>query len=129
MKKTLLKLSAAAIAFTFVLGGFNAATTPKASATVLALILYEMQAAEKVADSLPKDLKKDDWTVDLGKFKDKYGNTPLTKNAGEFKYGKWSVEKDTAGHIGWNGNPKKWKLKKDGKRKASLDKDGVVLGE
>ncbi|WP_044747356.1 hypothetical protein [Bacillus alveayuensis] len=59
----------------------------------------------------------------LGSFKDKHGNTPLTKNSGTFKNGKWS-EKETAGHGG-----RVWKLKKDGKRIASLDKNGKVLSK
>lgn len=128
MRKHVIKFIVAAFTFTFVMGGF-VTPPPKASATVLSIILAQMKAAQAVADSLPNDIMKDDETVDLGKFKDKNGKTPLTKNSGEFKYGKWTVEKDTAGHIGWNGKPKKWKLKKDGDRKASLDEDGVVLGK
>lgn len=46
--------------------------------------------------------------VDLGKFKDKHGNTPLNKNSGTFKNGRYEVEKDTAKHGG-----RKWKLKKN----------------
>lgn len=97
--------------------------------TVLPIFLVLKAEAKKVADSLPNDLMEDDETVDLGKFKDKNGNTPKDKSSGEFKYGRWTITKDTAGHIGWNGNPKKWKLNKDGDRQASLDENGVVLGK
>lgn len=48
----------------------------------------------------------------------------LNKNSGTFNNGRWSVEKDTAGHGG-----RKWKLKKDGKRVGSLDENGKVLSK
>lgn len=73
---------------------------------------------------IPKSLLDSDGKVKLGSFKDKHGNTPLNKQSGTFKNGKWSVEKDTAGHGG-----RAWKLKKDGKRIASLDKNGKVLSK
>lgn len=73
---------------------------------------------------IPKSLLNSNGNVKLGSFKDKHGNTPLKKSSGTFKNGKWSVQKDTAGHGG-----RKWKLKKDGKRKASLDKNGKVLSK
>lgn len=73
---------------------------------------------------IPTSLLESNGNVKLGSFKDKHGNTPLTKKSGTFKNGKWTVEKDTAGHGG-----RAWKLKKDGKRKASLDKNGKVLSK
>lgn len=54
---------------------------------------------------IPKSLLDSSGRVRLGSFKDKHGNTPLKKSAGSFKNGKWSVEKDTAGHGG-----RAWKL-------------------
>lgn len=84
-------------------------------------------AAEDAAAKIPKKLKKSDDVVDLGKFKDKYGNTPVTKNSGEFKNGEWSIDKDTAGHTGYDGTVKKWKIKKNGNRIGSLNKDGKVI--
>lgn len=74
--------------------------------------------------TIPRSLRKDGNTVDLGKFRDKYGNTPLNKNSGSFNNGNWSVEKDTAGHGG-----RKWKIKKSGKRKASLDGAGNIIAD
>lgn len=74
--------------------------------------------------TIPKSLRKNGNTVDLGKFKDKHGNTPLNKNSGTFNNGKWSVEKDTAGHGG-----RKWKVKNNGKRKASLDGKGKIIAD
>ena len=62
--------------------------------------------------------------VDLGRFKDKHGNTPLNKNSGTFKNGRHTIEKDNAGHGG-----RKWKLKKDGKRIASLDSEGNIISK
>ncbi|TDM15155.1 hypothetical protein [Macrococcoides canis] len=65
--------------------------------------------------------------VKLGEFKDKNGNTPKTKSSGSFKHTKkkeYTVDKDTANHGG-----RKWKLKKNGKRVASLDGNGKVLSK
>ncbi|MED1437093.1 hypothetical protein P4U23_00485 [Aeribacillus composti] len=73
---------------------------------------------------IPQSLLDSNGKVKLGSFKDKHGNTPLTNNSGTFKNGKWSVEKDTAGRGG-----RVWKLKKDEKRIASLDKNGKVLSK
>lgn len=73
---------------------------------------------------IPKSLLDSKGKVKLGSFKDKHGNTPLNKKSGTFKNGKWSVEKDTAGHGG-----RAWKLKKSGERIASLDKNGKVLSK
>lgn len=77
-----------------------------------------------IGATIPNSLKKSGNTVDLGKFKDKFGNTPLNKNSGTFSNGKWSVEKDTAGHGG-----RKWKIKNNGKRKASLDGKGKIIAD
>ncbi|MGE7920369.1 hypothetical protein ACQKM9_15730 [Viridibacillus sp. NPDC093762] len=77
-----------------------------------------------IGATIPNSLKKDGNTVDLGSFKDKHGNTPLNKNSGTFNNGKWNVSKDTANHGG-----RKWKLKKDDKRKASLDEKGNIIAD
>lgn len=74
--------------------------------------------------SIPKKLRKDGNTVDLGQFKDKNGNTPVNKNSGTFTNGRWSVDKDTAGHGG-----RKWKIKNNGKRVASLDGKGNIIAD
>ncbi|RJG20603.1 hypothetical protein [Paenibacillus thiaminolyticus] len=125
MKKIFIKLLSGLFIASFLL----TAVPQPSSATALMLYLKLVQMAQDVADSLPNDIMEDDKTVDLDKFKDKHGNTPKTKSSGEFKYGRWSIEKDTAGHLGYNGKEKKWKLNKSGERKASLDEDGVVLGK
>lgn len=65
-----------------------------------------------------------DGRVDLGKFKDKNGRTPLNKNAGTFKNGRYTVEKDTGGHGG-----RRWKLKKNGHRIGSLDSNGNIISK
>jgi len=93
-------------------------------------IKYWVQKAEDAADAaakIPKKLKKSDDVVDLDKFKDKYGNTPKTKSSGTFKNGEWTIDRDTAGHIGYDGSIKKWKIKKNGNRKGSLNKNGKVI--
>lgn len=72
--------------------------------------------------SIPKNLRKSSDTVDLGKFKDKNGNTPINKNSGKFSNGRWSIDKDTAGHGG-----RKWKVKHNGKRVVSLDSKGKII--
>ncbi|ELC8368518.1 hypothetical protein QYB79_003049 [Clostridium perfringens] len=77
-----------------------------------------------VKNSIPNSLKKKNGDVDLGKFKDKNGRTPLNKNSGTFRNGRWSVEKDITGHGG-----RKWKLKKDGARVGSLDGNGKVISK
>jgi hypothetical protein len=113
-------------------------TTPPKSAHAEAGFLFfmphwEVQEidAEGAADKIPNRLKSGKMKVDLGKFRDKYGNTPKTKSSGTFtdKNGDWYIEKDMAGHIGCNGEHKKWKIrKKDAtKRTASLDKNGNVI--
>lgn len=101
--------------------------TIKAGSALYKTIKSFFSNPQKVVASkygIPKSLLDSNGKVKLGSFKDKLGNTPLKKASGSFKNGKWSVQKDTAGHGG-----RKWKLKKDGKRKASLDKNGKVLSK
>lgn len=74
--------------------------------------------------TIPKSLRKDGNTVDLGVFKDKYGNTPVGRTSGTYTNGQWTIEKDYAGHGG-----RKWKIKKSGKRKASLDGSGNIIAD
>lgn len=78
------------------------------------------QKIAKIRASIPSSLRKSNGDVDLGKF------TKKQKGRQEWKAGNgWSIDKDTAGHGG-----KKWKLKnKQGKRVASLGKNGEVLGD
>lgn len=81
----------------------------------------------RIEDSIPDKLKKKNGHIDLGKFKDKHGNTPKTKSSGTFKSTKdsaWTVDKDTGGHGG-----RRWKINKHGHRVGSLDKNGKVLGK
>lgn len=83
--------------------------------------------SQKVVSSkynIPKSLLDSDGKVKLGGFKDKNGRTPLNKSGGSFKKGNWSVDKDKSNHGG-----RKWKLKNNGKRKASLDENGKVLSD
>lgn len=90
------------------------------------------KAAEDVAKDIPEKLKSDDMKVDLGKFKNKYGKTAKqTSSNPPFTNGNWRIEKDTAGHIGYNGEKKVWKVWKKGasKRTASLDKNGNIIDE
>ncbi|SDZ68851.1 hypothetical protein SAMN05421736_1414 [Evansella caseinilytica] len=71
---------------------------------------------------IPTSLLDGNGKVKLGSFKDKHGNTPLSKTSGTFKNGNLTIQKDTAGHGGR-------KLKKNGKRVASLDGSGKVLSK
>lgn len=90
------------------------------------------KTAEKAADKIPNSLKSGDMQVDLDKFKNKYGKTAKnTTSNGPFTNGNWHVEKDIAGHLGYNGEKKAWKLWKKGAsdRTASLDKNGNVIDE
>ncbi|MGX7775703.1 hypothetical protein ACVV62_00765 [Streptococcus pluranimalium] len=48
----------------------------------------------------------------------------IQKISGTFKNGRYTVEKDTAQHGG-----RRWKLKKDGRRIGSLDKDGNIIAD
>lgn len=107
-------------------------TEPQYSARIILPpgIKYWAQKAADAADAsakIPKKLKKSDDVVDLDKCKDKYGSTPKTKSSGVFKNGEWTIDKDTAGHIGYDGSLKKWKIKKNGKRIGSLNKNGKVI--
>lgn len=80
---------------------------------------------QSVKKKIPNSLKKPNGDVDLGKFKDKNGRTPLDKKYGEFKNGRWTVEKDISNH----GGNRAWKLKDGGSRVGTLDKDGEVVGD
>lgn len=77
----------------------------------------EIQDAKK---KIPTRLKRKKGNVDLGKFDRK------VKNKTEYKEkGGWSISKDRDGHRG-----SEWKLKDTkGKRVASLDKNGYVVGK
>lgn len=95
-------------------------------------VYFSKKAAEKAASKIPNDLKSDDMQVDLGKFKNKHGKSAKeTTSSPPFTNGKWRLEKDTAGHIGYNGEKKAWKVWKKGasERTASLDKNGNVIDE
>lgn len=50
----------------------------------------------------------------------------LDRTSGTFKNGKWVITKDNAGHIGYNGNKKAWKIGNP-TRKASLDRFGNII--
>ncbi|MEZ2661429.1 hypothetical protein [Aneurinibacillus aneurinilyticus] len=132
MKKIKFILSITLV-FAFVLTNI-AVITPKASATGVILYQHLYAKAKEAADEIPSSLKDGDMSVDLGKFKDKHGNTPLNKSGGTFKNGDWTLEPDNAGHLGYNGEKKVWKLKHPRKnnskgRVASLDKYGNVISD
>lgn len=87
------------------------------------------EAAKDVSNSVKEKGSSD--TVDLDQFKDKNGNTPRDKNSGKFtsqKDSRYTIEKDTAGHTGYDGTTKEWKLFRSGKRIASLNKNGKIIG-
>lgn len=70
--------------------------------------------------------------VDLGQFKDKNGKTPQNKNSGTFistKDNRYTIQKDTSGHTGYDGTRKAWKLFLSGKRVASLNSSGKIVGK
>lgn len=91
---------------------------------------FSEKAAKEAAAKIPKSLKKSgsSTTVDLSKFKDKFGKTPLSRTSGTFKNGKWVITKDSAGHIGYDGTKKAWKIGNP-KRVGSLNKNGKVIDE
>ena len=75
--------------------------------------------ADNAADKVPNKLKVDDKHVDLDDFVDKYGNTPKDKSSGTFRSKtdkRYTIEKDTAGHTGYDGTTKKWKINYNDKR-------------
>lgn len=77
------------------------------------------QRAE-VSATIPSRLKDGNGNVKVGNFNQKVSGRTAYKEKGG-----WTIEKDTAGHGG-----RKWKLKnKSGKRVASLDENGRVLGK
>ncbi|MGV8146441.1 MAG: hypothetical protein ACLKAK_09055 [Alkaliphilus sp.] len=72
---------------------------------------------------IPRRLREDGSTVDLGKFDEKVSghDNVIWQNK---KIG-WSIEKDRAQHGG-----RKWKLRsRSGKRVASLDEDGNIIAK
>ena len=94
-------------------------------------------SAKKKAEDAAKDVsntvkeKGSSDTVDLDQFKDKNGKTPKDKSSGKFtsqKDSRYTIEKDTAGHTGYDGTPKEWKLFRSGKRVASLNGNGKIVG-
>lgn len=91
------------------------------------------ERAEKAARDVSKKVKKkgSDDTVDLDQFKDKNGRTPNNKNSGTFvstEDKRYTIVKDTAGHTGYDGTTKVWKLCLDGERVASLNSAGKIVG-
>lgn len=90
------------------------------------------EKAKDAADSLPNKLKLDDKHVDLDDFVDKNGNTPRDQNSGTFrsrKDGRYTIDKDTSNHTGYDGTIKKWKIKKNGKKVGSLNGEGKVISD
>lgn len=86
-------------------------------------------AAKDVSNKVKVKGSKD--KVDLGQFKDKNGRTPKNKKSGNFtstKDNRYTIKKDTAGHTGYDGTTKKWKLCLSGKRIASLNSSGKIIG-
>ncbi|WHE07802.1 hypothetical protein PGH24_03365 [Thermoanaerobacterium thermosaccharolyticum] len=82
---------------------------------------FETRTEIKEAKSkIPSRLKDKNGEVDLGKFNEKVkGRTAYREKGG------WEIDRDYAGHRG-----SKWKLKdKSGKRIASLDENGRVVGK
>ncbi|MCY8590185.1 MULTISPECIES: hypothetical protein [Bacillus] len=132
MVKNFKKFLVCLIATFIILAGVGIVKPAPTKALVLPGVTWSLKYmakkdAEAAADSVPKKLKKSHDVVDLKKFKDKKGNTPVTKNSGTFKNGDWSIVKDTAGHIGYDGSKKKWKLYKGKNRKASLNGSGKII--
>lgn len=87
-------------------------------------------AAKKVSNKVKVKGSKD--KVDLGQFKDKNGKTPKNKKSGNFtstKDKRYTIKKDTAGHTGYDGTTKQWKLYLSGKRIASLNSSGKIIGK
>lgn len=90
------------------------------------------QEAQDAAEKVSNKVKGSNNKVDLGQFKDKNGKTPKTKNSGTFtstKDKRYTIKKDTAGHTGYDGTIKKWKLYLSGKRVASLNSSGKIVGK
>ncbi|SHK65259.1 hypothetical protein [Tepidibacter formicigenes] len=83
---------------------------------------FEARAEIKaVKQKIPERLKNKKGKVDLGKFNQKVKGDKVAYK----EKGGWTIEKDTAQHGG-----RKWKLKdKRGRRVASLDENGKVLGK
>lgn len=82
--------------------------------------------AEKAKSKIPSSVKKKNGDVDTGLFTDKtkINNKPALKNR---KSG-WSIQKDTAGHRGYDASVKAWKIfDKKGNRVGSLNSSGKVI--
>ncbi|MDJ8951220.1 hypothetical protein PTL64_15650 [Clostridium perfringens] len=80
--------------------------------------------AEKASAKIPNSLKKGNGNVDVNKF------TQKVKGKQEWKDPKtgWSIDKDTAGHRGYDGSIKTWKIKNQkGTRIGSLNSNGKVI--
>lgn len=80
--------------------------------------------AEKASAKIPNSLKKGNGDVDVNKF------TQKVKGKQEWKDPKtgWSIDKDTAGHRGYDGSIKTWKIKNQkGTRIGSLNSNGKVI--
>lgn len=93
---------------------------------------YSKKDADKAADDISDKVKLDDKHVDLEDFVDKKGKTPKDKSSGEFKSRtnkRYTIEKDPAGHLGYDGTTKKWKILKDGQRVGSLNGEGKIIGD
>lgn len=87
-------------------------------------------AAKKVSNKVK--VKGSSNRVDLGQFKDKNGKTPKNKKSGSFtstRDKRYTIKKDTAGHTGYDGTMKQWKLYLSGKRIASLNASGKIVGK
>lgn len=121
MKKFILTVCASLVLISGVSISGVVFETPKASATVLPIIIILEKERAEAIKSIPNSLKDADDNVILDKFSEKVKGKVAYKDP---KSG-WTIEKDTAGHGG-----RKWKLKdKSGDRKASLDENGKVLGK
>lgn len=92
------------------------------------------QEAQDAANSVSNKVKEkgSNDKIDLDQFKDKNGKTPKNKNSGTFrstKDNRYTIEKDTSGHTGYDGTTKSWKLYLSGKRIASLNSYGKIVGK
>ena len=92
------------------------------------------QEAQDAANSVSNrvKVKGSNDVIDLDQFKDKNGKTPKNKNSGTFtstKDNRYTIGKDTAGHTGYDGTTKVWKLFLSGKRVASLNANGKIVGK
>ncbi len=87
--------------------------------------LKQKQANEikKINDTIPSKIKNGYGKVNLNKFVNKNNKPPNGNNGQTFSYGTaWKISKDKSNHGG-----SAWKLLKNNKRIASLDKNGKIL--